>query len=361
VRDSSHQIIADRPLFDMSHKILINAKWRAHAKTSGVQRYARGLSDAMDSSDLDVRWAEPSHSGRFRSALWEQRTLPKLAVDADILFCPANMAPIRTPEQVKLVVVIHCLRYHFHPESYPASFVRWYARMVPKIIRRADRVLTVSHAQSQEIEAVYPHARGKLGVVSPGLNPIFGLRPEPDLSAHEEPYLFCLSNSTRAKNLSVVFRALAEMPSAPCLVVAGITNSEADLMCPSSIRHRICPLGHVNDPARVAALIANAIALVSPSRYESFGLPCLEAMGCATPVIASDLPAHREVCGDGALFVHSDNPAAWADAITLIRDDAALCDSLSAAGQERARLFTWDRALEELKGEFERVAPQVMA
>lgn len=345
----------------MSLKVLINAKWRTHASTTGVQRYADGLSEAIKSSDMDARWAEPSHGGRFRSTIWEQRTLPKLAADADVLFCPANMAPVKTPDRVKLVVVVHCLRFHYHPENYPSSFVRWYKRMMPKIIDRADRVLTVSHAELEEIESLYPHAHGKIGVLPPGLDQVFnpGLAPSP--LAPEGPYLFCLANSSPAKNLSMVLRALDGMSEAPSLVVAGITQAEADVMCPPSIRHRIHPLGHVNDPVEVAALLSNATALVSPSKYESFGLPCLEAMGCATPVIASDLPAHREVCGDGAIYVDPEDSTAWTKAITLLQEDAALRESLSKAGLERSKLYTWDGTLDILRDQFARIEHRVLA
>lgn len=335
----------------MNRRILINAKWRTSASVTGVQRYAEGLSRAIEASELDATWAEPPQPGRFRTTIWEQRTLPKLARDADVLLCPANMAPPRTPEGTKLVVVIHCLRYRVHPTSYPSAFVRWYERMIPRIIERADRVLTVSHAELNEITTIYPQAHGKLGVLPPGLDPHFRPGLDRDPSAPEGAYLIALSNGSPAKNLATVLNALAIDPSLPPLVVAGITENEADAMCPHPIRDRVIPLGHINDPARVAALVANASALLSPSRYESFGYPCLEAMGCATPVIASDLPAHQELCQDAAILINPDDPHAWADTIRSLCDAPEHQVRLARAGLERARSFTWAHSLDALRAE----------
>jgi glycosyltransferase involved in cell wall biosynthesis len=98
-------------------------------------------------------------------------------------------------------------------------------------------------------------------------------------------------------------------------------------------------LGHVPRP-RLDGLIARAIALVYPSRYEGFGLPLAEAMGAGCPVIASDLPVIREVVGDAGLLVSVGDVSAWADAMLRVLDDQALRQRLVAAGRERAHRYS---------------------
>jgi glycosyltransferase involved in cell wall biosynthesis len=69
------------------------------------------------------------------------------------------------------------------------------------------------------------------------------------------------------------------------------------------------------DDAGVRHLLAGAQALLFPSFAEGYGLPMVEALAMGVPVIASDLPALREVGGDAAMYLAPDDPAAWVAAI----------------------------------------------
>jgi glycosyltransferase involved in cell wall biosynthesis len=102
-------------------------------------------------------------------------------------------------------------------------------------------------------------------------------------------------------------------------------------------------LGYV-DEADLPALYAGAAALAMPSLYEGFGLPCLEAMACGTPVVASSRAALPETCGDAALLVDPEDGDGFAGALL----DAAGPQSgrLRAAGLEHAARFTWGRTAE---------------
>src|SRR5215211_3738659 len=92
----------------------------------------------------------------------------------------------------------------------------------------------------------------------------------------------------------------------------------------------------------LARVVAGAAALVNPSWYEGFGLPALEALACGTPVVASDLPAHREVLGDLAQLFPPDDPGALAAALAATLDDPAGDGAARAARRTRAAGFTWE-------------------
>jgi alpha-1,3-rhamnosyl/mannosyltransferase len=102
-------------------------------------------------------------------------------------------------------------------------------------------------------------------------------------------------------------------------------------------------LGFVPD-ARLAAVCRDAAAFVFPSRYEGFGAPVVEAMAAGLPVIAADATALPEVVGAGGLLVDPDDPAAWAEAISLVLDHPEEAALLQAAGRARAATFTTARS-----------------
>ena len=84
-----------------------------------------------------------------------------------------------------------------------------------------------------------------------------------------------------------------------------------------------------------------ADVLVNPSLHEGFGLTPLEAMACGTPVVASRIPPHVEVCGDAALLVEPLAVDAMAEAIAAVLRDPALAADLRRRGLANAQRYSW--------------------
>ena len=104
-------------------------------------------------------------------------------------------------------------------------------------------------------------------------------------------------------------------------------------------------LGYAPD-ATLRALYDRAALLVCPSHYEGFGLPLVEAMSAATPIVCSDIPVFREVAADAALFVPPDDAAGWARTVGEVLSDPQRAADLAARGSARARDFSWRRTAE---------------
>jgi glycosyltransferase involved in cell wall biosynthesis len=64
-------------------------------------------------------------------------------------------------------------------------------------------------------------------------------------------------------------------------------------------------------------------------------------MSVGTAVVATDIAAHREICGEAALLVEPDRPVTWADAVAAVLDDDALRSELGRRGRVRAPRFDW--------------------
>jgi glycosyltransferase involved in cell wall biosynthesis len=280
--------------------------------------------------------------------LWEQLHLPRAAQGA-LLLNLCNTAPLFLRHQV---VVLHDAAPMRVPESYSRTFRTWYRLMAPIIGRSCRRIVTVSQFSSRELRDIYRIPAGKIGVVSESGEHM--LRPAEDagiLRKHglgRRPFVLAVSSLNRHKNFGLVVDALRLMPDASFdVVVAGGTDpavygsSAAPL--PASIKH----IGFVSD-GELKALFRKAVCFVHPSRYEGFGLPPVEAMTLGCPVIAADLPSVREACGDAAIYISPDDPAALAVQIDRVTANSTLRASLRERGLARAAQLTWLATAEQL-------------
>jgi glycosyltransferase involved in cell wall biosynthesis len=157
------------------------------------------------------------------------------------------------------------------------------------------------------------------------------------------PYVLTVATRIARKNLGALDRtakALAE--HGIDLVAAGSGRGYMRAGADDPVR----ALGYVPEE-HLPGLYAGARAFVLPSLYEGFGLTCLEAMACGTPVVASNRGALPDTCGDAALLVDPDDAGALAEAVTTAATDDGTRTRLSAAGRERAARFSWDRTARE--------------
>ena len=274
---------------------------------------------------------------------WEQAALPLLARRAALIYCPANLAPLASRRNA---VVIHDLAALAHPEWYGRAYVAWQRLVLPRVARRARLVLTVSRFSRDEIADRLGVRAESIAVVPNGVSAAFSASadPAPARAAFglERPYVLALATRGARKNMGVLAAAAARLrPLGIELVTAGgrrgyLRGGEAP---PGRA------LGYVPETL-LPGLYAGALALAIPSLYEGFGLPCLEAMACGTPVVAADRSALPETCGGAALLADPGDPEAFADALVRAATDAEERARLIAAGRERAGRFSWERSAE---------------
>lgn len=87
---------------------------------------------------------------------------------------------------------------------------------------------------------------------------------------------------------------------------------------------------------------------VTPAYAETFAHPLVEAMASGLPVVASDLPVHKEVCGEAAQYFPRFSPESLAKTVARVAGSSDLAAELSEAGKKRSRRFSWDKHVEEL-------------
>jgi glycosyltransferase involved in cell wall biosynthesis len=268
---------------------------------------------------------------------WEQGWLPLAARRADWLLCPANLAPLAARNSA---VVIHDAAALREPSWYSDLYVRWQRFVLPRIARRARMVITVSEFSRSELRELLDV---DAVVVPGGVGEQFTPTAAAMLSV-ERPYVLTVASRTARKNLGALEECALrlERNGIDLLAVGGERPQFRDAAPAGSA---IRALGHVPDE-QLPGLYAGALCFVLPSLYEGFGLPCLEAMACGTPVVAADAGALPDTCGGAALLADPKDPSAIADAVERACGD----ERLGAAGIARAAAFPWELAASRIDG-----------
>ncbi|WP_218185331.1 glycosyltransferase family 4 protein [Calditerricola satsumensis] len=282
--------------------------------------------------------------------MWEQFVLP-LQVGNRLLWSPANTGPLAISRQV---VTIHDAATLVHPEWFDPRFALWYRFLLPRLMRRVLRVITVSEFSRQQL-VEYGGAREEDIVVIPnGVDRRFKPASEEEIYSLRlrfrlmNPYILVVGSLEPRKNLRRLFMAWEQVQpilQEVDLVVAGSDGKVFRSLGFDHVPANVRLIGYVKDKD-LPVLYSGAEVFVYPSLYEGFGLPPLEAMACGTPVITSNISALPEVVGDAALLVDPYCEESIATGILKVMEDRIFRENLRKSGLERSKLFTWDRTAE---------------
>jgi glycosyltransferase involved in cell wall biosynthesis len=215
-------------------------------------------------------------------------------------------------------------------------------------------VIAVSQAMADELAAEYSLSEESLVVAPLGVAPEWGLAAPPTPESRRalglpERYVLFAGNREPRKNLGTLLRAHAAARHArndvPPLVVVGPAGWGDAWAGERPDPEHVRLLGFLDDED-LRAVVAGADAVCTPSLYEGFGLPVIEAMAAGTPVLASDIAAHREISGGLATLLEIRDVDGWADALAAVSPAA---DRDAAEADERrahAARYTWRRCAE---------------
>jgi glycosyltransferase involved in cell wall biosynthesis len=281
-----------------------------------------------------TRLRSPLRHSRPRAAriAYEQAMAPARDPSSALVVCLGDQAPLWGPARVFLVV--NDVRRMVRPESSGLDG-RYYRFMVPRAVRRASMVVTVSEFSRREIFRV-------LGVDAR----VVADHPQPQV---DEPLggaangHYAVVGALRPyKRVETAIGALALLPDGARreLVFAGSDEGRRDellgLARELGVGDLVRVLGWV-DESRLREVYEGALATLSTSTYEGYGLPVAESLSYGLPTIASDLPPHRETAGDAALYFPAEDARALAECMRRVVEDAELRGRLSVGALERSR------------------------
>jgi glycosyltransferase involved in cell wall biosynthesis len=259
--------------------------------------------------------------------------------------------------RTKSVFTLHDIAYLLFPEHHLPRNRIYLRTMMPRFLRRADRIIAVSENTRRDTLRSYPIDPEKIEVIPEGVEPRFRPDIEHDVVADVRrrlglPERFVLSVGTiepRKNHATLVeaFASLRDRHPDVGLVIAGgrgwLYDAFFERVRALGMDDHIVFTGYVPDED-MPALLNAAEVFAFPSEFEGFGLPPLESMACGTPVVCSDAASLPEVVGDAGMLVSPRDVGAWIQAIDRLLGDPTLRAGFGARGLVRARPFTWDAA-----------------
>jgi glycosyltransferase involved in cell wall biosynthesis len=239
--------------------------------------------------------------------------------------------------RARLVVTPH---YHGTGHTRLATLLHRPYRLAGRLLfKRAGRVICVSEPEARLLERDFPQTRGRVDVIPNGID-IDALRSALPFDT-PGPVVVAAGRLQPYKRLDRVIDAVPHLPDSARLVVVGDGPEAASLrerIAGAGVADRTSLTGPVERPV-LERWLRTADVFVSLSEQEAFGLGVAEGLGAGARVVASDIPAHRQIASQvpgGVRLVGADaGPAEVAEAIRAMLEPVSNAPSIDG-------LITWD-------------------
>lgn len=335
--------------------LIFDERVLAHKIHTGVENYTKYILKYL-LKKIKINEVIPNSTNKYLSHLWTHFILP--FKKGDILFCPANIAPIFVPKSKKLIVTLHDVAFITYHKSFSKFFRIYYNFVIPIVIQRADKIITISNVSKSEIIKYYPNAKDKIEVIPLGIDKKYKILN----NIKKDNQILYVGSMNERKNFVSVIKAFELLNDKSCkLIMVGNFSSNFDLdeqtnemLDNAKLNKDIIFKLNISD-TELVKIYNQSKLLVFPSLYEGFGLPPLEAMACGTPVITSNISSMPEVCANAAIYCNPHNIGDIKDKIELVLYGESLQKNLIKKGLKKASEFSWEKSAQEHIKVFEEV------
>ncbi len=328
----------------------------------GIGRYTRNLHAAllplltqhesltaigMSQSRLMVNSQRITVNGNNFS-IGQQREIPSVLQrhGATLYHSPYYLMPYRPRVPTILTVYDFILLHYPHSFSVRARlffrFAHWLA------IRAADVLISISAATQRDLTRFY-NPQKPIHVTPLAAAPHFRpVDPAPVRAKFDLPenYLLYFGSNKPHKNIVALIEAIAQLPDAPLLVIAGAwlkAYPESKMVVERlNLQNRVRFLGRI-ETDDLAGLYSGATLFVFPSLYEGFGLPVIEAMACGTAVVCSNTSSLPEVGGDAVVYFDPNSADSIAHTLNQLLTAPDELAHRAQLGLQQATNFSWQR------------------
>lgn len=299
--------------------------------------------------------------------VWNFWTLPKHLRKYPVdVYHTQYIVPFFVSRRIKIVTHIHDVSFAVYPQYIRFRDRFFLSLLIPRSLRRSDKIIAVSEFTKQEIVKHYGIREEKVAVVFNAISDDFMLSDDPSVDRRAsirqryglpEKFILYVGTLQPRKNLPALIRAFASvkdrLPDTALVIVGNRSGYHYDTNIDATIeeagvQERVIFPGFISQED-LPVVMRMASVFVFPSLYEGFGLPVLEAMSQRVPVLASDIPPLREVGADGALFVDTGDLAEFSEILYTISTVAGVREECARVGIERVNLFSWRESARRLR------------
>ena len=341
--------------------IYINGRFLTQQMT-GVERYAWNICKAMAAlgqdftivcphaelqSCYDISQMDVVRFGYGNSHFWEQCVFPLFFLTKRhyVVYSFTGLGSILVRPKV---MTIHDLSFLENPAWFSRSYYYWYKVMTPLAVRTSRYINTVSEFSKREILRFYPFlSESKVRVAYNAVDQTQFHAPTSS-AVTEEHFALTVSSLDPRKNFLKLVKAFEGIDNCRLYIVGNANRVFSQQEGMEKLPENVRMLGRVSDEELIR-LYHQADCFIFPSLYEGFGLPPIEAMQCGCPVLASDIPVLREVCGDAAEYF---NPMDVDDIRRTIQNYIRNIDKKKKIMRERGfqnvNRFSWQASAQTL-------------
>ncbi len=300
--------------------------------------------------------------------LWEQFVLPfKIKkYKLDIYHCSRNFnIPYLNWLDIPVIVTVHDIIPLLFRDDYNRRLIsKWKYYLT---LNSADFIITVSENTKRDILRYFDISKDKIKVIPNSVSDIFKnnkfkedrirqVRNKYDLT---NKFILTTGGLEPRKNLNLLLdvmkKGLKRYHKIFKNIELAVTNPEwLGKEGPDENLDNVNFLGYV-DEKDFPVLMSEAEIFLFPSLYEGFGLPPLEAMASATPVISSNTSSLPEVVGDAAVKLDPDDDEIWLKNIINFLNSSAKCEKYKARGKNQINLFSQNKIAYEVYETYEKI------
>ena len=283
---------------------------------------------------------------------------------SDLIHFPHYIVPIFNSGKPYVVTIHDIIKHKYSKDSSTLNPILFrskyffYDWTVKNAIRDSKAIIVPSNYVKNDLVEWFKAPLSKIFVTYEGADDFKALKQVGNFSfpLADQSYILVVGNAYPYKNVQTVIASIAQLDENLHVVMVGVrdvfVHNLEPLIKSLGIKHRVHLLGFVDD-ATLSFLYSHALCYVSASLEEGFGIQPLEAMTMNCPVIVSDIPTYREICGNAVLYFPPQNHLALRDAILALT--LTKRKTLIEKGKVKVSQYSWRKMAKETHEIYERI------